>query len=282
MAKFKYNEKLKIALKGYKHMSSSADGVYAKGVGQIVDQLRLEFIDEVKESLQTLTFLLDEVRHGRSELSDLIEAVQRAAMSFKGQANTYELSALSTVAMRTEDYLANVKNYPPRTLDDLQTFIECMIDISENPDNADLDISKLVRTLPAKVRLDDSILDVRTVEVLLVMHYGAATHFVEREMQECGYRISTCTSTLDAFPLIIRTKPDFVIISAMLPDLTGIDLASGLASMPATRNIPTALITSLPEDDPYLQLLSERVPIIHKSASFGDDLAEALSNLFLI
>lgn len=87
---------------------------------------------------------------------------------------------------------------------------------------------------------------------------------------------------LDAMPLIIRTKPDLVIISAMMPELSGIDLASGLAAMPATRNIPTALITSLPHDDPYLQLLSDRVPIIHKSASFGDDLAEALSNLFLI
>jgi len=263
-------------------MSSSPDGVYAKGVGKIVDQLRLEFIDEVKETLEKLIFLLDEVRHEHKELMELIEGVQRAAISFKGQANTYELASLATVAMRAEDYLANVKNYPPRTLDDLQFFIETMSDIIEMPDNDDMDISKLVRTLPAKVRLDDSVLDVRTVEVLLVMHHGAATHFVEREMQECGYRISTCTSTLDAFALVIRTKPDFVVISAMLPELSGIDLASGLASMPATRNIPTALITSLPEDDPYLQLLSDRVPIIHKSASFGDDLAEALSNLFLI
>jgi CheY-like chemotaxis protein len=263
-------------------MNSSSDGVYAKGVGQIVDQLRQEFIDEVKESLEALTFLINEVRHSRSDLSELIEAVQRAAMSLKGQAKNYELPAIATVAMRAEDYLANVKSYPPRTLDDLQVFIETLVDLSENPENDELDISKLVRTLPAKVRLDDSILEVRNVEVLLVMHYGAATHFVEREMQECGYRISTCTSTLDALPLIIHTKPDFVIISAMMPELTGIDLASGLASMPATRNIPTALITSLPADDPYLQLLSDRVPIIHKSASFGDDLAQALSNLFLI
>ena len=54
------------------------------------------------------------------------------------------------------------------------------------------------------------------------MHHGAATHFVEREMQECGYRISTCTSTLDALPLIIRTKPDLVIISAMMPELSAL------------------------------------------------------------
>lgn len=264
-------------------MQSSTDGLYAKGVGEIVDQLRIEFLDEVKESLAALTFLIDEVRHEREEISELVSAVQRMTMSIKGQAHNYEIPALATVSRRAEDYLANVKHFPPRTLDDIQTFVETMTDIAENPDlEEDRDISKLVRNLPAKVRLDDTILEVRNIEVLLVMHHGAATHFVEREMQECGYRISTCTSTLDALPLIIRTKPDLVIISAMMPELSGIDLASGLAEMPATRNIPTALITSLPADDPYLQLLSKRVPIIHKNASFGDDLADALSKLFLI
>ncbi|MDV7340359.1 hypothetical protein RYZ26_12210 [Terasakiella sp. A23] len=263
-------------------MSSSMDGLYAKGVGQIVDQLRAEFLDEVKETLETLTFMIDEVRREPDDMTELVSAVQKAMLSLKGQAHNYEMAALATVALRTEDYLANVKTFPPRMLDDIQTFVEAMIDIIEKPIDDEHDISKLVRGLPAKVRLDDSILDVRNIEVLLVMHHGAATHFVEREMQECGYRISTCTSTLDALPLIIRTKPDLVIISAMMPELSGIDLASGLAEMPATRNIPTALITSLPQDDPYLQLLSDRVPIIHKNASFGDDLADALSKLFLI
>ncbi|WP_417790387.1 hypothetical protein [Terasakiella pusilla] len=263
-------------------MQSRTDGLYAKGVGDIADQLRVEFLDEVKETLERLIFLITEVRHEQHSLSDLVSEIQKTTLTFKGQAHNFDLPALATVALRAEDYLANVKHYPPRTLDDLQTFVETMVDIADKPDDEDREISKLVRNLPAKVRLDETILDVRNVEVLLVMHHGAATHFVEREMQECGYRISTCTSTLDALPLIIRTKPDLVIISAMMPELSGIDLASGLAEMPATRNIPTALITSLPSDDPYLQLLNKRVPIIHKNASFGDDLADALSKLFLI
>lgn len=258
------------------------EGLYAKGVGEIVDQLRVEFLDEVKEALQKLTMMVEDVHHGKIEIENLVEAVQRSCVPIKGQAHNYDLAALATLALRAEDYLANVKAYPPRTVDDLQTFIDCMSDIAENPDDESRDISKMVRNLPAKVRVEESILEVRNVEVLLVMHHGAATHFVEREMQECGYRISTCTSTLDALPLIIRTKPDLVIISAMMPELSGIDLACGLLAMPQTRNIPTALITSLPSDDPYLKLMPERIPIIHKSASFGDDLADALSNLFLI
>lgn len=260
----------------------SKDGLYAKGVGEIVDQLRIEFLDEVRETLRQLNFKLEDVRHEKIKIEEVVEDFQRATLGFKGQAHNYDMAPLATLAARAEDYLANVKTFPPRTLDDLQIFVDRMTDFSEANDQDDIDISKLVRNLPAKVKVEESILDIRNVEVLLVMHHGAATHFVEREMQECGYRISTCTSTLDAIPLIIRSKPDLVIISAMLPELSGIDLACGLTAMPATRNIPIALITSLDENDDYLKLLPERVPIIHKSASFGDDLADALSDLFLI
>ena len=67
-----------------------------------------------------------------------------------------------------------------------------------------------------------------------------------------------------------------------MPELSGIDLAVALSAMPATRNIPCALITSLDPEDEYLKFLPGRVPVIHKGPSFGDDLADALSALFLI
>ncbi|MDH5749172.1 MAG: hypothetical protein OEY85_07665 [Rhodospirillales bacterium] len=125
-------------------------------------------------------------------------------------------------------------------------------------------------------------IETRDVEVMLVMPEGVASHFVERELRECGYHITTVESTLDAIPAIIRNRPDLVLISAIMPDLGGIDLAIGLRAMPATRGIATALITSLDPDDGYLKLLPMRTPVIHKSASFADDLAKALSQLFII
>ncbi|KAF0141587.1 MAG: CheY-like receiver [Rhodospirillaceae bacterium] len=68
----------------------------------------------------------------------------------------------------------------------------------------------------------------------------------------------------------------------MIPELSGIDLAIALATMPATRNIPTAVITSLSADDAYLQFLPPHVPVIFKGLSSGDDLYRTLDNLFLI
>ncbi len=47
---------------------------------------------------------------------------------------------------------------------------------------------------------------------------------------------------------------------------------------PATRNIGVAVITCLDRDDANLKILPPTVPIIHKNASFGDDLTKALQD----
>ena len=73
-----------------------------------------------------------------------------------------------------------------------------------------------------------------------------------------------------------------MIISAMVPELSGINFAIAFAAMPATRNIPTAIITSLSADDDYLKFLPRKVPVIFKGPSFGDDLYRTLDSLFLI
>ncbi len=101
-------------------------------------------------------------------------------------------------------------------------------------------------------------------------------------MQACGYRVTIVTATVAALEQVVRTRPDMVIISAVMPGLSGIDLAVALSAMPETRNIPCALITSLRPDDEHLAFVPDRVPIIRKGSAFGDDLAAALSYHFLL
>ena len=64
--------------------------------------------------------------------------------------------------------------------------------------------------------------------------------------------------------------------------LSGIDLATALATMPDTRNTPVAVLTSLDDDSTDLNLLPKSVPVIHRGDRFGDDLAKALSHHFLL
>ena len=260
----------------------SHDGKYAGEVGEIADVLRDEFGDEARDRILALDQGLNDVRHGDRDLADVIRNIRDMSLRFRGNAANFGFWQLGLVAHRLEDFLANVKKPPLAIVDDLQAFVDVMTDIVDGRIDAEADATQLVRGLPAKVRFDAGAIDVRNVEVLLVMLHGTATHFVEREMQACGYRVSTCTSAFEAVPMIVRTQPDMVIISAVMPELSGIDLAAALTAMPATRNVPCALITSLDPGDDYLAFLPDRVPVIKKGPSFGDDLAEALSSLFLI
>ncbi|MBL4615225.1 MAG: response regulator [Magnetovibrio sp.] len=263
-------------------MTDDLSGIYSQGIEAIAHELRQEFIDEAKELVTELTLLLNGVRHERNSIEELTAAVPRAALKLRIQAGNVGLRLIGTIAHRLEDYMASVRELPPRALDDLQIFVDRLDDVVEGRMALDSDAAQVVRQLPAKIGFSQSDIEVRNVEVMLVMLHGAANHYVQRELQQCGYRVTTVSTVFEAFPLIVQTKPDLIIISAIMPELDGIDLAIGLCAMSATRNIPLALITSLDPDDEHLARVPQNVPIIHKGPSFGDDLFTALDNLFLI
>lgn len=262
-------------------MTDSTSG--NNGYHDLSEELRREFLDEATEILQGLDVLLDSSRHGHVSEAEVVAEFRRTAMKLRGQAGNFSLRSLATVARRLDDYLAQApKVLPPRAWDDLQAFIDKMQALVDAPETAEKETSAMVRSLPRKLGFDLTDITVREVEVLLVMPHGAQTRYVERELQQCGYRTLVVPDTIDAFALAVQSKPDLVIISALMDHLDGIDLAIALVSMPSTRNIPIAVITSLDSHDESLALLPRKVPVLHKGPSFGDDLFKALDDLFLI
>ncbi len=252
--------------------------------GEVADQLRQEFRDESAEVLQGLDLILDAGRNGHGRAEDIVPAFRRAAITLRGQAASNGYAALSAIAHRLDDYLRSVSlPFLPRVWDDLQRFLDTAQDLLAADPEASRDVSRLARGLPHAVGFDLKDIQIRNVEVMLVMVPGAQTHFVERELQQCGYRVSVVSDTIMALAMALQIKPDLIIVSAVMPGgLDGIDLAIGLGAMPSTRNIPMAVITSLDPGDERLNLLPKAVPIVHKSPSFGDDLFAALDRLFLI
>ncbi len=246
--------------------------------------LRVEFLEDTGESLRDLQHALDSALGGKKPAAEFLMETRRVALLLKGQAANVGAHLITVVAHRLEDYLTNVEELDERAGADLQVFLDILTNIAEGKTELDANPAVIVRSLPAKPGFDFDLadLEVRDVEVMLVMLRGAATRFVERELQQCGYRITNVASTFEALPMIIHTKPNMIVISAVLPDLSGIDLAIALASMPETRNTPVALITSFDRDHESLHLLPANVPVIQKGPSFGDDLVEALDNAFLL
>ncbi len=254
----------------------------AASLEEIVGGLREEFISETNDALEGLRLLLEQTRSHQHPSDDFINETRKIAHILVGQGANVGMRLVSTVAHRLEVYLDACEPLTEQAINDIEEYIDTLGDIIQGKINRDTDASELVRTLPPKTNFEVGEVEIRNTEVLLVMLDGTATKFVEREMQQCGYRVSNVASPFDALPLIIQTKPELVVISAVLPDLSGIDLAIALSSMPETRNMPLALITSFPRDHESLRFLPDSVPVIQKGPSFGDDLVEALNNAFLL
>ncbi|MBB4265246.1 hypothetical protein [Roseospira visakhapatnamensis] len=256
----------------------------AAAIEAVLREMRQEFLDEAGDAARDLLLRVEQVRHDTGgDLADVVRIARRHALVLRGQGESLGLSPLATLGHRLGDYLSESRSVVPALiLDDLEVFLEVIVDLVEGRIPADTEQGPMVRGLPAKRGFAPEDIEVRDIEIMLVMEPGAQTHFVERELQQCGYRTVQIGSTFEALPLIVRTRPDMVIISAVMPGLTGIDLAIGVAAMPETRNVPTALITSLDPDNELLALLPGQVPVIHKGPAFADDLFHALDTLFLI
>lgn len=250
-------------------------GVITGASAEMIEYMRQDFLDSTGARLAELDQALVE--------GGDVEAMRYFAFETKGQARNFGMTLLSLIAARMEDYLNAIDHVADWAQPGIRAFFDALQNVVNGGIDPDADPSIVVRSLPARPRVlgvDDN--DTLDVEVMLVMDQTAATGIVEREMQACGYRTTVVTSPFEAFEAAVRTRPDMVIVAAVLEGLTGIDLATALATMPETRNTPVALLTSLDDDDANLSLLPKSVPVIHKGERFGDDLARAMSHHFLL
>ncbi len=250
-------------------------GVVTGASAEMIEYMRQDFLDHTVEKI-----LAFESQLGTG--SDL-ETLRYFAFETKGQARNFGMSLLGLIAARLEDYLNAIDHVSDWAGAGIRAFFEAMQSVISGGIADDADPSMIVRSLPARPRVlgvdDNETLD---VEVMLVMDHNSQATIVEREMQACGYRTTIVTSPFEAFESVVRTRPDMVIVNAVLRGLGGIDLATALATMPETRNTPVAVLSSLDDSDGNLGLLPKSVPVIHTGEHFGDDLAKAMSHHFLL
>ena len=263
-------------------MHDGTDATGGDGADATFQVLRQEFLEDSTEDLQNLTSFLNEAMAGSRPMEVALQDARRVAVNLVGGANGFELPLIGVTAQRFDDYIISLSAGDTRGLGNLISYAETLLELLKAPDQNEETASQIMRRLPAKGTFDPDEIDVREIEVLLVMSPGVATRVIERELLECGYRVTTVSNSFKALEFATRALPDLIIVSAVMPDLAGIDLMLALKAMPATRNIGAAIITSLDPDNADLKMLPPTVPIIHKSASFSDDLAKALQDQFLL
>ncbi|NNG04346.1 MAG: response regulator, partial [Inquilinus sp.] len=192
------------------------------------------------------------------------------------KARTVSIGGLGPLTHRLEEYLAGIESIDGQKADDLQTFADRIADVLDGKWTEPREVAGVVRDLPTHWAFEVGDVEIAQVEITLVMPQRSAARVVERELAACGYRVSVVLDPFEAIGLINETRPDLVITAQVMPRLSGVDLACALSAMPATRDVPVALLTSLERGHPDLTALPMGAGVIRRGPSFGEDLANVL------
>jgi PleD family two-component response regulator len=241
--------------------------------------IRAEFIDEARDITNEIDVMLGNVRSDLVPQAEAIQAMRRHFHNLRIGARSVGLTAADVILHQMADYVEGVDQIGDRELDGLQAFTDLLrltLDTEQDESPAP-SLREVVRQLPTVRTFDVNDIKLLDIVILLVSPQRSAGRIVERELMACGYRVVNVSKSFEALEMAVRLKPDLVIASAMLDEISGIDLACAILNMPSTQDIPFALLTSFGWGDPSLEGLPTRAAIIRKGSHFGDDLAEALS-----
>ena len=79
--------------------------------------------------------------------------------------------------------------------------------------------------------------------VLLVEDDRSVRRYLEVTLQRAGYKVITAADGLEAMKLALSSSIDLVITDAIMPNLSGQELARFLRQNPKLANIPIVLLT---------------------------------------
>jgi CheY-like chemotaxis protein len=245
-----------------------------------------EALDQINDRVERLNFALSDCREGFIAATDTLMAIRIDVHSIKTIGSANDLPVIVVLAHRLEDYLMEVQQLNEGSgLDDVQRFFDLIQEALESPAKIENDaIAALVRKLPAYAPPSFDVEDVvaTEVEAMLVVPAGLAGRLIGQELRECGYRLVSVADPFEAMHFAASTRPDVIIVSAILDRLDGIDLVCALKAMPSTGGIAVAFLTSMDHGDERLKLLPEGVPVLYKGPTFADDVATAFSALGII
>jgi CheY-like chemotaxis protein len=244
---------------------------------QLEAQYEMEALDEARDVVASLEVRMQQIRNGTLNPEDAASQLTQDASNLRLKVKAVNLSGLTPLSHRLDEYLGQAKQITKENLPDLQRFSDRISSILEGEEIPVEEIATMVRSLPHKSTFDVADVTVTDTEVTLVLPQKTAARVVERELAACGYRVSTVLDPIEAFEIVLATKPDLVVTTAVMPRLSGIDLACALSAMPSTREIPVAVLTSLEPNHPDLQALPMNVGLIRRGERFGADLADTLA-----
>jgi len=252
--------------------------VTKQDMADILREVRLEFIETTTERLTTVDNLITAMMEERAGDDDLFE-LQRHIHSIKGQGTTFDFPTVTKVAHRMEDYMETAQSLGFQQLKAVQRFVDAIRGIIESgTDPADSDASKILAGLPVTAWEAPKIATPREVKLLIVLPKGLQRKIIGREMASCGFHIYNAETPVEGLSLAIEQKPDIVVASGVMTQMSGKEFAWVLNAVETTKKCRLVIATSADDDSASLAGLPPEVAVAHKGERFNEELTEHLIN----
>ncbi|WP_343562773.1 response regulator [Kiloniella sp. b19] len=255
-------------------MSSSGINITEEEVNQ---QAEAEILDEARDVASSLEVTLQQVRTGGTDPKDALARMSGDVSNIRLKAKSVNVPGLTAITHRLEEYMSSVKELDDKAIGDLQTYSDKISSLLDGESVDVSEIAEVVRSMPHHSTFNVEDIEIDIKEVVLVVPQKIAGKVVARELEACGYRVTTIMDPFDAIALIMELKPDMIMTSMVLPRMSGADLACALSAMPSTKHIPVTALTSLEPSHPDMRALPVNVGVVRRGPNFGDDLAQVLS-----
>ena len=243
-------------------------------IDNYTSQVESDFELEARDELSSFQVLASNMRSGDAEahLAAFREGLDRLRTSLA----SIDSPLFELLLRRMENYLTDLADPTDEQIGDIETFLDLMHGILDGEVGGEVNEAEFFRSLPVRRPADLADFQRLDLEILVGDTNRTAARIVEREMLHCGYRVSLAIRSFEALELAIRTRPDMIISSGVLDEMSGVDLASALAVIQSTEAIPFALLISSDANDPALKRLPLSAAVVKKGNAFSDDFAAAL------
>ena len=248
-------------------------------IDAILKEVRAEFIENTGERLITVDDLISGMMSQTGDSEALLMELQRHIHSIKGLGTTFDFPTVTNVAHRLEDYIETAPEMDNIRLLDVQAFVDVIRRIVESgndpsPDEAGHIFSSLPVSASANPQTKQTSID--EIHILLVMAKGAQRKIIGKELAACGFHVTNTDTPVDAIRIAIAQKPDIVIASRVMEEMSGSEFAQVMNVLEATRKCRTVIATSSGSDEINAATLPKGTAVIHKGSPFIDELTDQL------
>ncbi len=244
--------------------------------------LRDDFIAQVDTKTSGLEESISNFLSSDSgDIEPLVLTLMREAHNLKGSGGTFGFPILSVIAHRLEDYITESGgNFNRDSCEDILRYLDVIQDSLEfTSSTSDEIIDNTLRSLPSAAS-GRKAKDVQSdIEALIISPSKTVSAMSRQFLGKFGVRVVGTRSPTEVLILAIRSRPDLVIVSMVMEEISGVDIARALNSMVPTQNTTVVLLTSLSPSHQELSHLPDTVSVLRQDQSYSTKLEQMVSDI---